>query len=57
MASSRVGVVVVVLSSPSSSLELVNLTILLVHTFLLVLIVLDIVHYAAQCLGVVEVTH
>jgi len=50
-------IVVEVFRSLSSSLELVHLTILLVLTFLLVLILLDLVKCVAQCLGVVGVTH
>ena len=48
---------VVVSPSNSSSLELVHLTILFVLTFLFVLILLDLVQFVAQCLGVVGVTH
>jgi len=50
-------IVVEIFRSLSSSLELVHLTILLVLTFLLVLILLDLVKCVAQCLGVVGVTH
>ena len=50
-------IVVEVFRSLYSSLELVHLTILLVLTFLLVLILLDLVKCVAQCFGVVGVTH